>query len=189
MGLPLIVTMALAGLLAAACSADSDGGRESVTLENTDAPCIPDGAAKVEAFYRAINQNDSQAVREMFIESGLEFTVAPDILVSAETSVLAADAAHKSAQTFTPDGIEEVMSQQRGLRFELQALGAWSNFEEVGPASTERLLLGFGPLSWRATGQPLTERGKRVVNGGGKIAIDCKTGLLQKVLLSPLTFE
>ena len=194
----IVIAGILIAVALAACNDDAAPSPPTETRATTGSPgqssaiseadCIERGDALVQSFFEALNSGDSVAVRSMFPSHGsLEFSFVPDILVAAETSVSEADAAHQSSQALELAGIDGVMSKISGLRFVLTTPIQGGTYIDL--TGTGKLVYGFGPVFWIATGPALESRGRTAVNGGGKIAIDCASGLFRKVLLSPLTFD
>jgi hypothetical protein len=193
----VIAGILIAGALAA-CNDDAAPSPPTETHATTGSPghssaiseadCVERGDALVKAFFEVLNRGDSDALKGMFPSHGsLEFSFVPDILVAAETSVSEAGAAHQSSQTFELADIDGVMSRISGLRFALTTPVQGGTYIDL--TGTGKLMYGFGPVLWMATGPALESRGRTTVAGGGKIAIDCESGLFRKFLLSPLTFD
>ena len=65
--------------------------------------------------------------------------------------------------------------------------GGVGNVTEADGSQREEVAIG--PVLWRGTSPTLTALGKTAVFGGGKTAIDCQTGLFDRVLLGPLKYE
>ena len=138
-------------------------------------------------FFSALNAKDAGAIDGMFASQiPIEFSITPDILSAAQTSI--SRAVDTQAQTFDHNGISFVVSSTEGMTF------AWvppspATYVDSNPGTAGRLMIAISPLDWHAEGPPLLARGKTRVNGGGKIAIDCETGLFSKVRLGPLSFD
>jgi hypothetical protein len=203
----LVLVAALAILASSACS--DGGGRNAATstpVPSTPAPlvgCAIASVAKVDALVAALNAGDTTAVQQMFppVANGWRFSIDANLLdvakLAAATGVVDLRgrtdfAGVPSATARTPEELPNVVSSLSGLRLAVDdaVLDEGGTYVDDTPSSPwyGRELFA-AELDWRATGQPLSELGWTAMAGGGKLAVDCESGVFDVVLLSPLTLE
>lgn len=133
--------------------------------------------AKVHALSAALNRKDAAAIEKMFPTTGrwaFGFSIGlPEIdrelrhgnLLGSDTGVRNGTELHR------------LLSRLSGIHFVFTR-------PLVGAADPEQGTASVGPVFWRASGAPFRAIGKDFVNGGGKIGVDCTTGLFVRVLLN-----
>ena len=133
------------------------------------------GSAKVNAMFAALNRRDIAAIEALFPADRLT------IEIWFGDPSLDEHLAHSSSLGVF-DGVRD--SEELG---QFLALLGDVHFTFAGPLTGGRyedgsLHVSISPLFWHASGPPLQQH----VDGGGKTAIDCNSGLFTRVLLSPL---
>ncbi|MBF6599039.1 MAG: hypothetical protein IVW36_00845 [Dehalococcoidia bacterium] len=147
------------------------------------------GIVRVNQLFAALNDGDVRKVEALLPagDSGWDFEVQPDILLRASADNATAEASDINVQTHA--GLPRIMAQFADVHLVFSARLAGSVSTELAAGQPDHEAVAIGPVLWRGTGAALRERGKDAVFGGGKTAIDCRTGLFERVLLGPLRYD
>ena len=132
--------------------------------------------AKVHALFAALNSGDAAAIEKMFPTTG-------SWLFGFSLGVPEIDRELRHVSPFESDTGPRNGTEMRLLLSKLSGVHFVFTSPLVGAADPEEGLASVGPVHWRASGALFRAIGKDFVNGGGKIGVDCTTGLFVRVLL------
>jgi len=126
------------------------------------------GIAKVNAFFAALNQGDSNSAVAMFPDDGDGFVIQPE-LEATEFQLTAATLAEVRAGVHQLAGLHFVFTEP------LPAKAGRFDYYLAGQKASV-LSVAVGPVIWKASG------GGRSYSGGGKITFNCESGKFLRVL-------
>lgn len=137
------------------------------------------GLAVAQAFFAALNDNDSEALAPLFVETGGEFGVTSfETLTTNNIAIV--DAAESRATT--REEVRTLTELLSGVRFSyMEPLQAGEYQDHLG-----RRYIGIGPLRLQASLLVQPDGYMKNVIVSGKLSVDCQTGLVNRVLLSPM---
>lgn len=150
----------------------------------------PDVASRL---FDALNKNDLLAVQEMFpAAGGWDFELAPPFDL-AITRTPEPKSVRVTSYQDLPNRVDmrSLLTQFAGLHLTFTAPpeGRGGEIDHVSPQGSVWVREADVGVMWQATGPKLEQRGKRLMSGGGKIAIYCENGLFARVVLGAVRVD